>query len=197
MDTKYSLKNPITDGKTFLDYSIEKNTTECPIECAICTKTWYGHPLCYQFCRVGNKLMEKKKYPVGCSHETFDGDPWCDNCATIVNNKPMCFDCVEHDWGTLKENKKNHNYPFMWVDGTESCINYFLQDSIKPIVSKYFFIKSLTDMKLTQYKNKFDNKFIFCFYDLKFENDIKKFLIETIKMKIGHVAKFLSFFRKL
>lgn len=54
-------------------------------------------------------LPGRKKYQghyvVGCTHEKFDGECWCDNCCTLIRvcGKPViqCTTCAELDWGRV------------------------------------------------------------------------------------------------
>ena len=86
------------------------------------------------------------------------------------------------------------------VDDFKKILKYFVTFlNVKTSVNLWeynydFFIKSLSDTKLTQYKNTFNDRFIFCFYDLNFKQDIKKYLIETIKMKIGHATRLIRYY---
>ena len=45
-------------------------------------------------------------YPIGCSHTTWDGESWCDNCMTYLINKDgdvrvFCTHCAGLDWGKV------------------------------------------------------------------------------------------------
>ena len=125
-------------GTEFLDYAINNTGKKgcdtvgqhCYVQCGFCKKTAKNaHPLCFKhYINEKNKnLMWKSHYPVGCSHENWDGEPWCSGCWTIVENKPVCFKCVKADWGQLEMNDKNKNFKFMWSDKSESSINELLQ----------------------------------------------------------------------
>tara|TARA_B110000902_G_C14271081_1_gene573180 strand:- start:1338 stop:1778 length:441 start_codon:yes stop_codon:yes gene_type:complete len=131
-------------GTDFLDYAI--NNTEkkgcdtvgqhCYVQCGFCKKTANNaHPLCFKHFidKKNKKLMWKSEYPVGCSHENWDGEPWCNGCWTIVENKPACFNCIKADWGQLEMN--DQNFKFMWSDKSESSINELLQ--MKKLMKKY------------------------------------------------------------
>ena len=141
-------KELITVGTEFLDYALQnqqydglnKVGQQCYVQCGICQKTSNrAHPLCFQHYLKNNNgtihLMWRSKYPVGCSHENYDGEPWCNGCWTIVDNKPACFDCVKCYWGTLKMTKQNKTYKFMWIDKTESCMNELIQ--LSELIQKY------------------------------------------------------------
>ena len=111
----------IINGTEFLDYatnnpqplfnSCDRVGQHCYVQCGICKRTAKNaHPLCYQHYLKNNDgnitLMWRSKYPIGCSHENWDGEPWCSGCWTIVNNKPACFHCVKVDWGDLCVNEQ-------------------------------------------------------------------------------------------
>ena len=94
--------------------------------CIICskceTKTTNGHFYAIQFYTLEEKdtnVYWKGKYTVGCSHEEYDGDSWCDGCYTIMNNQIMCSKCAKISWGkpTIK---KNTSDTYTWIDGSES-----------------------------------------------------------------------------
>ena len=57
-----------------------------------------------------------------------------------------------------------------------------------------FFIEALEKVKLTEYKNIFNDNLIFTFYDLEIKDNIKKYLLETIKMKVGHMARLIRYY---
>jgi hypothetical protein len=141
-------KKLIKIGTEFLDYALnnqqykgcDKVGQNCHVQCGICQKiAKNAHPLCYQHYLKKNDdvllLMWRSEYPIGCSHENWDGESWCNGCWTIVNDKPTCFNCIECNWGTLNNNEKNKNYNFMWVDKTESSINDLLK--LRNLTQKY------------------------------------------------------------
>ena len=140
-------KKLIRIGTEFLDYAINNNTEKkgcdtvgqhCYVQCGFCDKIANNaHPLCFQHFidKKNKKLMWKNEYPVGCSHENWDGESWCSGCWTIVENKPACFKCVKADWGQLEINEKNKEFKFMWSDKSESSINELLQ--MKELMKKY------------------------------------------------------------
>lgn len=80
-------KELITIGTQFLDYALnnqeydgcDKVGQRCHVKCGICQKIVNNaHPLCYQHYLKNNNgkisLMWRSKYPIGCSHENWDGD---------------------------------------------------------------------------------------------------------------------------
>lgn len=82
-----------------------------------------AHLLCIQFYlnKTDNKIYWKSEYTVGCTHEEWDGEPWCNGCVTIADNKILCASCGNLDWGTPKFGGNKLKY--IWIDGSESCFD--------------------------------------------------------------------------
>jgi hypothetical protein len=91
-----------------------------PVSCAKCSKSMKNaHLICIRFYNKNNKIYWENKYTVGCTHEDWDGEPWCNQCVTIADNNILCSDCGNLDWGQPKCNKDN-KLKYIWTDGTSS-----------------------------------------------------------------------------
>jgi len=98
---------------------LNSNSMTNAICCSNCRKkTEGGHFFAIRFYKYGTKIRHKCQYAVGCTHEFFDGESWCDDCFTIVNNQIMCSKCGDLDWGTPNLTDKTLEY--MWLDGSMS-----------------------------------------------------------------------------
>lgn len=82
-----------------------------------------GHLYCIKFYKKNNDNITcyKSEYTVGCTHEDWDGENWCDSCYTIADNKVLCHWCGHLDWGRPKGPFGSRKY--LWVDGSTSCFN--------------------------------------------------------------------------
>ena len=62
-----------------------------------------------KLCKKKGKF--KSYFPTGCTHENYDGKPWCDSCVTLVENnhskKIICTRCACLDWGVPNDRTVN------------------------------------------------------------------------------------------
>ena len=91
-----------------------------PVACAECHReSKGGHLYCVKFEIKDNEIAWRGKYMVGCTHTDWDGEPWCDSCYTIADNKVLCSNCSCLDWGRPEGSFRDRHY--IWIDGSESC----------------------------------------------------------------------------
>ena len=88
------------------------------VTCEVCNKAIIeAHLYCIKISsnNKGDKVYQGD-YTVGCTHEDWDGESWCDSCVTIADRKIQCTNCAKIKWGKPSLNNKS----YMWVDGSES-----------------------------------------------------------------------------
>tara|TARA_B110000008_G_scaffold275915_2_gene314256 strand:+ start:267 stop:605 length:339 start_codon:yes stop_codon:yes gene_type:complete len=95
----------------------KKNQVSCA---GCCTQIKEAHLICIKFYNKNGKIFWKSEYTVGCTHEDWDGESWCDSCVTIADNNILCSRCGNLDWGQPKfvDNKLK----YLWTDGSISSL---------------------------------------------------------------------------
>ena len=89
------------------------------VSCAKCSiKIREAHLICIKFYNENNKSYWKSEYTVGCTHEDWDGESWCDSCVTIADNNILCSRCGNLEWGQPKS--KDNILKYIWIDGSSS-----------------------------------------------------------------------------
>lgn len=111
-----SNKKPLSVIQFYL--STHKNNY---IKCSKCDrKTHDGHFYAISFYKLekDTNIYWKGKYKIGCTHDDYDGESWCDGCYTIMNNKIMCSSCSNIRW--MVPSVKNIKDTYTWINGSES-----------------------------------------------------------------------------
>ena len=84
-----------------------------PALCFSCGTTIFAPHLYVKHPKRRGKLF----YPTGCTHEEYDGEPWCSGCCTLVLRKKrakvFCTECAGLDWGK----RRDRNIKFATLEG--------------------------------------------------------------------------------